>query len=245
MIVLAPQARARYASPSSVDDRLGELDEYFSHGDRLRAACLAIPPPHPPSDELPTSRLISPPHAAPSCGHGEAHRSPHRDRPRAPEGVRSRPRARVLLGRARLRADAAHGSVGRVSQRRRLPPSHRAEHVGEPSAAAARPRHDRALSLRDPLPRSRVARRRAPPAARRGHSARRGERSRRQRGALPARSGRQRPRALLGSPARRVAAARGWHAEDDDRAARSRRSPRRGRRGPRPPARTRSRRTRS
>ena len=97
--------------------------------------------------------------------YGQANRSPHRDRPRASQGRRSRPRPCVLQRCPRLRDHAAHGKVGRLSERRWLPSPHRAEHVGESPRRAARGGNDRSLSLRDPLRRSRGARRRAPPAA--------------------------------------------------------------------------------
>ena len=106
-------------------------------------------------DEL-SRRLICPPASARLCGYGQAHRSPHRDRTRAPEGLRSRTRAGVLFGRARVRGDAAHGSVGGLSQRRRLPPSHRAEHLGEP-ATAVRPPPERpgCITSRSAIPTAR------------------------------------------------------------------------------------------
>ena len=82
-----------------------------------------------------------------------------------------------------------------------------------------RARHDGSLSLRDSLPQSRDARRRASP-ARQGRRPPRGcRRPRRQRGALSARPRRERPRALLGSPAVRVAARRRRLAPHGDRAA--------------------------
>ena len=67
------------------------------------------------------------------------------------------------------------------------------------------PGHNRALSHRDPLSEPRGARRRAPPADRRPHPPRRGERPRGQRGALSPRPRRQRPRALSRPPAGGVA----------------------------------------
>ena len=89
----------------------------------------------------------------------------------------------------------------------RLPPPHRAEHVGVAGRLAAAARHDRPLPRRDPLSGPRDARRRAPARARRRHPARRRERPRRQRGDLPARPRRQRRRALPRPAARGVAAA--------------------------------------
>ena len=79
---------------------------------------------------------------------------------------------------------------------------------------------DGPLPLRDSLPGSRDARRRAAPARSRRRSARWRGRSRRERGALSSRPRRQRRRALLGPAAVRVAARRRWLAADGDRAAR-------------------------
>ena len=100
-------------------------------------------------------------------------RSSRRHRPRPPEGGRHRARARLLRRRARLRAAAADGRPGRVHLRRRLPPPHRPEHVGEPRRQPAPARLDRALPHRHPLSRPRAACRRAAAA-----SSRPGSRSR-------------------------------------------------------------------
>ena len=94
------------------------------------------------------------------------------------------------------------GDQAAFISRRRLPPPHRPEHVGEPRrrAAAARarpgsstPRSSTRRGTRWPTALVRLRRCRRP--------ARRGDRPRRQRGALPARPGRERRRALLGPPA--------------------------------------------
>ena len=107
----------------------------------------------------------------------------------------------VLARRARVRGDDALRRPGRVPERRRLPPPPRAQHLGEQGRLAAAARDDRALPRGDPLPDPRGARRRAATAARRRDPPRRRDRPRRQRGALPPRPGRERRRALLGSPA--------------------------------------------
>ena len=80
-------------------------------------------------------------------------RSGRPDRPCPPEGRRSRARARLLLRRARLRADAALRRRRRLHLGRRLPPSYRAQHLGEPGRQPAAARHDRPLPRRDPLSR--------------------------------------------------------------------------------------------
>ena len=66
-----------------------------------------------------------------------------------------------LLRRAGVRGDGPDGSLGGLSQRRRLSPSHRPEHLGEPQRTAAAAECDRPLSRGDPLSRSGGARRRA------------------------------------------------------------------------------------
>ena len=69
--------------------------------------------------------------------------------------------------------------------------------AGRPSAAAG---HHRPLSHRDPVPDAAGAGRGAASGAERGHSARRRQRPRRQRGAVSARPRSERCRALLGPP---------------------------------------------
>ena len=91
------------------------------------------------------------------------------------------------------------------------------------------PGHDRPLSSRHPLPEPRGARRRAPPADRGRHPARRRQRPRRQRGALSARSRRERRRALLGPPAGGMAEQPGRLARHVHQVARSRGPAQRGR----------------
>ena len=110
----------------------------------------------------------------------------------------------------------------------RLPSPHRPQHVGESRRPAATAGHDRALPLRHPVPRPRDLRRRAAPARQGRRSSRRRGRSRGQRGALSARSRRQRTRALLGPAAVGVAARRRWVAPHGDRAAESDAPARRG-----------------
>ncbi|CAA9252737.1 MAG: Glyoxalase family protein, partial [uncultured Acetobacteraceae bacterium] len=118
------------------------------------------------------------------------------DRPRPPEGRRPRPRARILAGRGRAGGAAAHGRPRRVPLGRRLPPPRRAQHLGERRRLAAPAGHHR------PLPRGLVVS--GPAGAGRGAAARAGRRHRAgrrfrprgERGALPARPGRQRGGAL-------------------------------------------------
>ena len=81
------------------------------------------------------------PPAGPPAARPAAARPGHRHRPRPPQGLRPRPRARVLPGRARLRAHRPARRPGRLRLRRRLPPPHRPQHVGVArrlSAAARR-----------------------------------------------------------------------------------------------------------
>src|SRR5439155_6882600 len=74
---------------------------------------------------------------APVALTADADRSASGHRARSPEGERPRARDHVLPRRARLRADAAHGRRGSVPLSRRLPPSHRAQHVGVEGRTAA------------------------------------------------------------------------------------------------------------
>ena len=108
---------------------------------------------------------------------------------------------RDVLG---FRADAALRARRRVPVGRRLPPSHRAEHLGKPRRVAAAARHDRPVSHRRSCIPTRAE---LADALRRvlacGHPARRRRGPRRQRGALPAGSGRERRGAVLGSASRR------------------------------------------
>ena len=109
---------------------------------------------------------------------------------------------------------------GRVPLRRRLPPPHRAQHLGVEGRLAAAAGDDRALPRRDPLSRPADARRRAQARRSTRVSARRRVRPRRQRGDLPPRPGRQRHRALPRPPARGVAGRHGHGAARPARAAR-------------------------
>ena len=115
-----------------------------------------------------------------------------------------------------------YGTERRVHLRRRLPPPHRPQHLGERGRQPAAARHDRPLPPRDPLPDPRRARRRAAAPDRGRHPARRRQRSRRQRGALSARPRRERRRALLGPPARPSGPATPTAASRCSRAARPR-----------------------
>ena len=69
---------------------------------------------------------------------------PHRPRP--PEGRRPGAVAAVLLRRPRLRAHPAVRHAGGVRLGGRLPPPHRAEHLGEPGRVAAACRGPRACT---------------------------------------------------------------------------------------------------
>ena len=173
----------------------------------------------PPVRGLAGRCLICPPAGARSWAYVESHRFTNGHRARPSQGCGSGPRARVLFRRPWVRADAADGSVGRLPECRRVPPPHRVEYMGEPGRPSTAGGHDRSVPLRHPLPGPPCAWRRAAPAARRGGAARRRERPRRERSALPARPRRQRPRTVLGSPARAVAEERGWIGADDDRPA--------------------------
>ena len=99
-----------------------------------------------------------------------AHHRGNADRACSSQGGRSRTRAGILLRRARLRADAAHGAPGGVHFGRRLSSPHRAEHLGEQGRSSAAARHHRTVSHRDPLSDPRRAGRRAAPRDAGGHS---------------------------------------------------------------------------
>jgi len=75
-------------------------------------------------------------------------------------------------------------SVRRVHFRRRLPPPHRAQHLGKQRRSSAAAGHDGTVSHRDPLSDPACAGGCAPSRGQRRHSARRRQRPRRQRGAL-------------------------------------------------------------
>ena len=141
------------------------------------------------------------------------------DRTRAPQGRRPRPRARLLLRRPRLRGAAAYGLRRGVHLGGRLPPPHRAQHLGQQGGHPPPPGttglfHTAILyptrpALADALRRLISCR----------HPARRRQRPRRQRGALPARSRRERRRALSRPPGGRMAARVGRQAVDVHEAA--------------------------
>ena len=113
------------------------------------------------------------------------------------------------------------GAAGGIHFRRRLSSSHRAQYLGEPRRFAAAAGHDRPLPSRHSLSDAGGTRRRAAPADRSEYSARRRLRPRRQRGALSARSRRQRRRALLGPAEGTLAAHRRRQARDVHPPARS------------------------
>ena len=122
VIVLGAAGAGDVGVPSFVDTGSANSTNTSATGERLRpAGCKSAATsvlmsfaacPERANDSQASRRALDlPPRSCAIMWHGEAHRSPHRDRPRAPEGFRSRPRAGVLFGRARLRADATHGSA--------------------------------------------------------------------------------------------------------------------------------------
>ena len=152
--------------------------------------------------DSPLRKSISRKRARRTCRHAAkpTHHRRHADRACPSQGRRSRSRARLLLRRARLRADAAHGLGRGVHFGRRLSPPHRPQHLGEqrrPSAAAG---HHRAVPHRDPLSDAPGAGGCAASRDQAGIAARRRQRPRRQRGALSARSRRERRRAATDRP---------------------------------------------
>ena len=120
-----PALASRRARPKRADQQL-------SHTHHQRGPSCRRP-------HQPCRRIEPRPHAA-----ADPSRHPHRPRPS--QGGRSRPRARLLLRRARLRADAALRQPGRLRRGRRLSPPHRPQHLGEQGRLAAAARHHRPLS---------------------------------------------------------------------------------------------------
>ncbi|CAA9231270.1 MAG: Glyoxalase family protein, partial [uncultured Chthoniobacterales bacterium] len=137
-------------------------------------------------------------------------RSACSNRPCASEGIRSRARVRLLLRCAGLRIDAALRNAGCVRGGRRVSSPHRVKHLGKRRRECARSRHDGAVPSRRALSHACRIGSCAEAADRCEHPARRRERSRGERSALPARPRSQRRRALLGSPAGQVAARCEW-----------------------------------
>ena len=143
-------------------------------------------------------------------------RSRHHDRPRPPAHGRHRPGARLLCRRPRLRrraggarrAGLGHDRRHPVRVGRRLSPPPRLQHLEVGRRRPAARRRGGPAPRRDPLPDARGPRRRAAAAARGRLADPPGDRPRHARGDLHLRPGRQRPRALLGPLARRVAADR-------------------------------------
>jgi hypothetical protein len=123
---------------------------------------------------------------------GDDDRPTSRYRPRPPEG--ERPRVAAPLWRR-----------GGIPVRRRVPPPHRAEHLGVEGRLAAAPEHDRALPRRHSLSRPGDARACRASGRRRRRPVDRRQRPRRQRGDLPPRSRLQRDRALPRPAPRAVA----------------------------------------
>src|SRR4029077_5039037 len=159
--------------------------------------------------------------------HGD--RSARGHRPRSSEGERHRPCARVLSRHPRLRGDAALRRPGRVHLGRWLPPPHQPAHVGVERRVPSAAGDDRPVPRGDPLSGPQGARA-GPEAAGRGECPdRRRNGSRRERGDLSPRSGRQRDRALPRPAGGRVAARRRWEHVDGFGAARPGRAPRRSR----------------
>ncbi len=163
----------------------------------------------------------------PCADQPRADRSRRRHRPCPPEGRGHRPRTGLLRRRARVRVAAAVRVAGCVRLGGRLPPSHRPQHLGVARRLASSARHDRALPRRHPLSDAAGAGGCAAAPGRGRRPAAGSVGPRRLRGPVPRRSRRERRRAVLGPPARGVAADRGRRARNGDGAARPARSARR------------------
>ena len=179
------------------DDRRGVLVELTKAGEKKwveaarRAGCLREPDRRgSEQDREEAAELVATPadarvrddrgrglQEAVELGHGAADRPGCRHRPCPSEGRGPRPRDRLLPRRARLRAHAAAGRPGGVPFRGRLPPPHRAQHVGVEGRLAAAAGNDWPLPRCDSLPVASCARGRAEAARREPRSRSAGRRT--------------------------------------------------------------------